>query len=227
MKQPSDDWKSLDIAIEKLPTETNDSYQAFLKFCWLQGKERSPENVAEELGYSVMTCRAWSFDHKWLDRADMVDAIKWKHEFTQRERLLEKDNQKFAEQNRHIKDQAMANARKMLNVANNLLAKAEIVDETVETGMVETKDGRMVPTFTEIRMKSKISDIPRLVDTAVKTARLVQDLPTEIIEAQVPVGADISNLSIEEILALREKNQRYLREKGAERKIETVSEAQN
>ena len=226
-KQPTHEWDSLGIAIRRLDIESQDAYQGFLQYAWLTGKERTSGKVAEILGFSHITVKLWSQEFNWSERVSIVDALRWQREFKEREKLLEKDNQKFAEENRQIKSQAISTSKKMLNVANNLLNSAELIDEMIETGKIETVDGRMVPTHTVIKMKAKISDIPRLVDTAMKVSRLAQDLPTEIVDHQIPIASDLSNLSVEELMDLRDQNQRVLREKGAISKIDLSSNANN
>lgn len=221
------DWESLGIAIERILGEPADAYAAFLQFAWLSGAERTTNKVAEITGFALSTVRMWSTSFDWVDRAAVVDGIKWTHEFKKRQAILEKDTLEFADANRKLKTEGLAAAHKMIATANRLLEKAEVVDEVIETGMVETKDGRMVPTTTEIHMKSKISDIPRLVSTAVTVGRLVQDLPTEIIEDRVPIGADLSNLSVEELLELQERNRAEMRAKNTASKIAPATDAVN
>jgi hypothetical protein len=212
----SDEWKSLGIAIAKLPEETNDNYQAFLAFAWLQGKERSCELVAERTGFGLGTCKIWQMQYRWLERASAVDAQRWLHEHSEREKLLAKDNEEFINANRKVKRKSLQLSNKMLGVASKLLDDAEMSGKVTETGMIETKDGRMVPTLTTIEMKAKISDIPRLVDTAVKVARLAADLPTEIInDLGVRPGTDFKDLSLEELQELQASNRKRLLENGA------------
>lgn len=227
MANDNHDWGSLDIAIQRLEHETPEAYQAFLQYAWLQGVDRCIRVVAEKTGFSVGNMRIWSTDNHWVDRAATIDGLRWMREYKEREKLLEQDNLKFAEENRKIKEKGLRAANKMIDVADHLLQSAEMVDDIIETGHVMTADNRRVPTHTVIKMKAKISDIPRLVDTAIKTSRLVQDLPTEIIENHLPIGTDLRNLSTEDLLAMRERNQQILREKGAASRTETISDANN
>ena len=221
------DWESLGIAIERIPGEAADAYQGFLQYAWLNGAERSSNKVAEITGFPLSTVRMWSTSFDWVDRAAVIDGIKWTHEFKKRQAILEKDTLEFADANRKLKMKGLEASDKMINTALNLLKKAESVDEIIEGDEVETKDGRMVPTTTVIHMKSKISDIPRLVSTAVTVGRLVQELPTEIIEDRVPIGADLSNLSFEELLELQERNRAEMRAKNTASKIAPATDAVN
>lgn len=219
-KTDKQDWDSLGIAIQRVDGETPDAYQAFLQFCWLQGSDRTTKEVAKITGFSTHSTSIWSSNHNWAERAAIVDGLRWAHEYKAREATRQKENEKFAKENQSIKEKAMKAANQMLDVAQHLLQSAEIVDDMIETGHVETVDGRMVPTHTVINMKSKVSDIPRLADTAIKISRLVNDLPTEIIASEIPIGSDLKNLTTEELIALRERNQQILREKGAISKVE-------
>lgn len=225
---PTHDWDSLGIAIERLPDETPDAYSAFLQYAWLMPSQRSCQRVADDTGHAVLSCKRWHKDYNWQDRAATVDGIKWIHEFKAREASVAKDNEKFVEENRRIKEQGLEMSKKMLNVAGKLLDSAELADEIIETDHIMVGD-RKVALNTTIKMKSKVSDIPRLVDTAIKVTRLVQDLPTEIVEfsEQIPVGSDLKGLSVEQLMALREKNQAILREKGAIAGIQTAPDNEN
>ena len=98
----------------------------------------------------------------------------------------------------------------MLDVAENLVQSASLAGKLVETGHVIDQDGRRVPTHTEIHMKAKVSDIPRLVDSAVKNTRLVNDLPTEIIRPVLPAPSELSSLSDEALENLRDDNRKVL-----------------
>lgn len=227
MSEISEQFDALGIAIAKLDSETPEAYQAFLAYAWLQGVDRTLKNVAEKTGFAHISCKMWSDDNNWKDRAAVIDGLRWKAEYEHRESIIRADNDKFIQQNREIKEQGIKIGKQMLAVAGNLLNSAELADEVIATDEIETKDGRIVPTYTTIKMKAKISDIPRLVDTAVKVTRLVQDLPTDIIEMDLPVNADLSKLSVEELIELRDKNQRKMREIAAEGKVETVSDASN
>lgn len=204
-------------------SETNDAYQGFLTFAYLTGKARSLEAVAEKLGYNVHTVKIWCTQYNWIARVDQVDAQRWLREFRERERLTAKDNKKFAERNTKIREKSFAVSEKMLAVAEKLLQSADLAGEIIETGHVETADGRKVATMTEIHMKAKISDIPRLVDTAVKVARLAGDLPTEIVDRMIPATGDLSTLSFEELTKMRDDNREILIEKGAIQKLESLN----
>lgn len=213
----NDYWKSLEIAIAKHPSESNDAYQAFLCFVALRGKQRCLETVAEATGYALSTLKQYQMFYKWLDRADAVDAQVWIREQQDREQIIRKDNEKFAIENAAIKKDVLRIGRKMLKSAENLLQNVEVSGKVIETGHVETKDGRRVATHTTIEMKAKVSDIPRLVDTAVKVTRLANDLPTEIVDLpQLPKAGEIGKLSIEQLQQMREDNRQVLVKKGVD-----------
>lgn len=224
MLKADENLAGLGVAIERLPGEPPDAYQAFLKFAWLQTSERSIERTSKETGYTIATCQVWSMNYKWSDRATEVDAQRWLHEHLEREKLQFEDNKRFVEANREIKERSIATARKMLRVADNLLETADLAGETVETGHVITSDNRSVPTYTTINMKSKISDIPRLVDTAVKVARLAADLPTEIIDPvqRVAKNGNLRDMSDEELEAALAENRERVEKLGAGQILDTI-----
>lgn len=221
------DFDALGISIERLPEETGQAYQAFLQYAWLQHTDRTNNKVAEKTGHSLMSIRGWAINHNWVERAALVDGLRFKFEFQQREQLQAEDNAKLITENRQIKLDGIKIARRMLTVADNLLNSAEVVDQIIETDHVETKDGRMIPTTTTIHMKAKVSDIPRLVDTAVKVSRLVQDLPTDIIQTQMPAATEVREMTTEQLMALREKVQRELRETGLPSAFDSANELSN
>lgn len=217
---------SLDKLIEKQPGESDIEYAAFLFFAAMPPKERHEKTmvprVAEYSGLAAASVWNARAEFSWFDRANLIDAHNWLVENQKRADMLSEDNAKFIQETREIKEKSLDASRKMLSVASNLLDSAELVDQIIETDHVITQDGRRVPTHTTIKMKAKISDIPRLVDTAVKVSRLASELPTEIVENDLAIGADLSQLSDEELLALRHKNHRRLIEKGAASKVTTT-----
>lgn len=200
------EWKGLSIAIEKIEGETTQSYQAFLCYAFLQGTERTYEEVANRTGFNKDTMRMWAHQNKWNERVSAIDATRWLKEFEERESLLKSDNEKFVQANRKIKHQTIEQAEALLKLSSKLITRALDADEVIYGDYVETKDGRMIPTTTTIKMQSKVSDIPRLIDTAVKSIRAVNDLPTEVIERITVSDEDLSNLSIEEIIERRNRN---------------------
>jgi membrane-bound inhibitor of C-type lysozyme len=213
-------WKGMDIAIAMLDTETNDSYQGFLCFVSLKGKQRSTERVAQLLGYHEGTVKIWQQNHKWMDRASGVDAQVFIKEQQERDQLTREDNEKFAKENARFKDRALKITNKMMEVAENLLQSATLANKMVETGHVIDAHGRKVPTHTEIHMKAKVSDIPRLVDTAVKTTRLVNELPTDIVRTTIPNSSALSSMTDEELTRMREDNREVLVRHGLQEVID-------
>lgn len=223
----SDYWKGLGIAIAQLETETNDAYQGFLCFVSLRGKQRSCERVAALLGYSEGGVKLWQMNHKWQERSSAVDAQVFIKEQQDRDQLTREDNEKFAKDNAAIKQKALRITAKMMDVAENLLSKAELDGKVVETGIVTTDDGRKVATHTEIHMKAKVSDIPRLVDTAVKVTRLVNELPTEIVRPILPNTSALAKMSEEELNALADDNREILVRHGVNSIIDNTGSVDN
>lgn len=203
---------SLDLAIAREPDETEAEYECFLKFVSLHGKNRHINVVAEALGYSHVTLISYHKKNRWSDRASIVDAMAWKRQYEQRLDDQKESNIAFAEKNRLLRERALKISDSALSVCEGLLAKAELADEVIETDKVETKDGRIVPIYTTIKMKAKISDIPPLLTSAIRVARLVQDLPTEIIESKVPATTDIASMSDAELNELRDEVAKVLRD---------------
>src|SRR5690348_13460381 len=89
-------WQGIGIAIAKLEGETNDSYQGFLCYVALKGKQRSLDRVANLMGYHPGSVNLWSQQFKWAERASAVDAQVWIKEQQEREQLTREDNEKFA-----------------------------------------------------------------------------------------------------------------------------------
>lgn len=214
-------WKGIGLAIEKLTKEPHQAYEAFLQYAWLQYAERTVARVVKITGLPEFKIQAWFRAFDWQDRASLVDGMRWNHEFRQREAVLSKDNEKFAEMNRSIKERGLAMSTKMLAVAEKLLGDAEISGNIIETDRVTTADGRSVPLMTQINMKAKISDIPRLASTALLLARAIQDLPTEVLDQHkpLPIG-DYSELSLEELEAMRSENRQQLALKSGISKVD-------
>lgn len=223
-KYALEDWDSLDVPIVQEIGEPSDAYQAFLQFAWEQYADRNIARVAQITKYPESRIASWHKNWNWEERASMVDSIRWKYEFRQREKELAKENAEIAQRNRSIKEKGLQITEKMLTVAQNLLNSAELVDEMVESDFVDTADGRRVPTMTVIKMKSKISDIPRLVETAVRTNNLVQGLPTEIVETVSLDSVDLENLSYEQLKQLKEKNEKDLKSLRSAQEISTLEQ---
>lgn len=217
--------KALEATIEKVsPDEPNDAYQAFLRYASYIGKQRTLERVASDLGFGLTTVQVWSSRYQWMKRVDQVDAQRWIIEHRKREELLEQDNKHFIEENREIKQKSITIAKKMLNTATNLLSSADLAGKVIETDKVTLLDGSVVPLKTTIEMKSKVSDIPRLVEVAVKVARLSADLPTEIVRPQILSSDDLEKLSAEELLQLAQDNRAELNRLGI---TQNISDANN
>lgn len=223
----SHEWDSMGIAIRKLDSETEDAYQAFLSYAWLVGTERKHATVATRLGYILAEIKEWARANDWSERASAVDAIRWTMEMKSRNDLISEDNKRFVQENQQVKNNALRVSQKMLKEAERLLDQALVADEVQETGFITLDDGRQVATTTIVKMKSRVSDIPRLVDTAIKTSRLVQDLPTEIVENHLPLGADLESLSLDELMQLRETNLKAINQKSGLGKVDQISNASN
>lgn len=218
-------YKERDITrvnIEKLPGETPDAYQAFLVFARLQFGDRIKPNVAAITGYSMVAINGWSVDFDWTNRANVLDA---EEEILIREdrlKLMKQDNVRYAEQSRKIKDKAFELGEKMVDAAADLLSNVKFIEKVVKTGEVETKDGRMVETHTEIHFKAKVSDIPRLADVGMKITQLAAGLPTEIIETNSVDLQQIKNLSREEIIAQIEAEEQEIAKRSGDKKLSLV-----
>lgn len=218
------DWHSLGVAIEKLPDEPSEAYQAFLAYAWLQYGERTYTGAAQRANMAPQTVSRYAQEFDWANRVSAVDAARWLKEFRDREALTEDDNRRYVEANRDAKDKLLNISQKMVEVAAKLIDSALISDEVIEGDMIQGADGIMYPTSTIINMKAKISDIPRLVDTAAKTMRMINDLPTEAVERNAEfLTQDYSNLSEEEIIALRNQNRLEMLRLGAIEKLESVN----
>jgi hypothetical protein len=218
-------YEALGVAIDRLEGETAVAYQAFLIYSGLIGKDRTAERVADKTHFPVTSVKAWMSQNQWQDRVANVDAQRWLIDYQEKQKLTEDDNKRFIEENRHIKRETIRAGKKMLQVANNLLDSATMADEIRETGYVITADNRSVPTTTQIFMKAKVSDIPRLVDTAIKASRLAQDLPTEIIDnlvAGTPGSRDLSQLTEAEIEELAQENRKKLNFLTGVNKLDTI-----
>ena len=215
------EYEGLEKAIQRFSEyESGDAYQAFLTYAFLSGKDRTIERCAEMMGYEKRTIAGWYGSYQWKERADQVDAQRWLRDFRIREQETAKDNRHFIDENRKIKREAIKISQKMLNVASNLLDSAELAGKVIETGEVETIDGRFVKTKTEIHMKAKISDIPRLADVGVKLARAANDLPTEPIDPTIAPTSNLQSLSKEELERMREDNRDILIKHGAVQKLD-------
>lgn len=205
---------SIEKLIERYDGETETEYSAFLYFSSLSPKERIgpgiTKKVSEYSGLTETSVVVTKNRHSWNDRALLIDAHNWMIENEKRQALLSKDNEHFIQENREVKNESLQISKQMLTVAKKLLQNAELVDDIIETGWVETNDGRRVATTTQIKMRAKVSDIPRLVETAVKVSRLAADLPTEILANDINRVTDLSNMTDEEIMELRAKNNKEL-----------------
>jgi hypothetical protein len=192
-------YKERDITrlnIEKLPGETPDAYQAFLIFARLQFGDRTKPNVAAITGYSAIAIAGWSTQFNWTERANILDAEEEILIREDRMKLMKKDNLQFAEKAKAIK--------------------------VVKTGEVETKDGRMVETHTEIIFKAKVSDIPRLADVGMKITQLAAGLPTEIVETNAIDVSKLKDLTREELIAQMEKEEQEIQRLQADKKLRLV-----
>lgn len=214
--------------IERIEGETPNEYSAFLAFAQLPPSQRIGADMMKYVAENSMLVAAQiphiRSKNQWHERANQIDAHNWMVDHQKREKLREADNEKFIAESRLIQEKALKLSDQMMDVAGHLLTSAKLIDKTIETGHVTTKDGRKVPTVTTVHMKSKVSDIPRLAEVGMKMARLAADLPTEIIETDLAAGADLSNLSDEELIALREKNHRTLLEKSGILKSNTPTD---
>lgn len=220
-------WQGMQIAIAKVDRETPDSYQGFLCYASLKGKDRSIDRVAQLLGYHVGTVNLWSQQFKWQERSSAVDAQVFIKEQQERDQLTREDNERFARENSKVKDRAIKITNSMLDVAENLLKSATLAGKLVETGHIVDQDGRRVPTHTEIHMKAKISDIPRMVDSAIKNTRLVNELPTEIVRPVLPSSSQLKNMSTEELQQMSEDNREILVRHGVQSIIDQTGSGNN
>lgn len=221
--------KTLEQIVQRRDDESQGAFSAFLAYCSLPTKERLNQSqvlklVAEATGLSESTLFQYRQLYDWDERVSQVEAQRWIREEADRQEQIAADNKKFVAQNRKLKERTNNISLSMLEVAEKLLEKVKVSDEKIEEGFVETVDGRKVPTFVQYHVKAKVSDIPRIVESALKAQRYIQDLPTEVVETEIPIGADLSGLTVEELIALREKNQQILREKGALGKVQQISD---
>lgn len=199
--------QTLAIAIAKFSDdEPNDAYQAFLCYVSLSGPARDTETTAIWSGYTKVQCKEWSEIYNWAARADAVDAQRWLYEEQQRQEFCKSDNIEFADKNREIKKQGQDILSKMLGVASKLLDHALEADEIKEIGHATTDDGRRVAIQTITKMTAKVSDIPRLVSTSITMSRLLNDLPTEIVDNRNIIPSNLQSLSWEELQRLEEDN---------------------
>lgn len=210
--------------IERQENEPPNAFTAFLFFASLIPSERPGHiafpKVAAHVQTDVQNIRRWFNNYQWDERVSTYDAYVFLENHKQRSQLAQQDNIRWVEEHRKAKDRTLNIADKMLSVAENLLSTAEMSGKVIETDKIQTADGRMVPTKTIIHMKSKVSDIPRLVEVAVKTQRLAADLPTEIIEDRDGImTADLSTLTDEELQSLIEKNNKEIIQLGATAKV--------
>lgn len=196
--------------IQPMEGETMAQFQAFLCFCSLAYTERQLEKVAKETGFSFNSVKMWSAQHKWIERAMRVDAHRWTEEFKRKQELTQEDNKKYILANRRVKDKTLALNEKLLGVLEKMVDKASKADEVQILDYVETKDGRVVPQTMQVITSFKFSDIPRTLDTIVKTARALNDLPLEE-KPQLPAfDADPKELTYEELVAAREENLKHI-----------------
>lgn len=209
--------------IQKLPEETTDSYQAFLVFARLQFGDRKLSHVAAITGYSEKAVNGWSADFNWVDRANILDAQEEIIIREDRMKLLKADNVRYAEKSREIKDKAFELGGKMVEAAQDLLSNIKFIDKIIETDKVETKDGRMIATHTQIIMKAKVSDIPRLADSGMRMTQLATGMPTEIIEINPFDISQIKTLSDEQIVAQIEFSDREIQKRSGDKKLKLVS----
>lgn len=175
--------------IEKRDTESATAYTAFLKFARLPESDRRSEVanpiLAEFTGLSINTIKQYRHDFEWDERASMIDAYHFKLDFEANRKEFEKDRVKYIEHNRQIKEKSIEHLKGMSNVIGQLISYGELIGKEEPTDFVETKDGRTVPTYTVVNMKAKVADIATLMNSMVKLTRLVNDLPTTIIENRV------------------------------------------
>jgi hypothetical protein len=210
------------LNIAKVPGETADAYQAFLVYARLQFGDRTKDNVVKGTGYSDVSVKNWMLDFNWIERANVCDAEEEILIREDRQQLMKQDNLRFAEKSRAIKDKAFSLGEEMIDAAKDLLSNVKFIDRVINTGEVETKDGRFVPTHTEIIMKAKVSDIPRLADVGIKITQLAAGLPTEIIETNSINTTEIKNLSREEILAQIEAEENEINKLSGDKKLRLV-----
>jgi hypothetical protein len=218
-------YKERDITrlnIEKLPGETPDAYQAFLIFARLQFGDRTKPNVAAITGYSAIAIAGWSTQFNWTERANILDAEEEILIREDRMKLMKKDNLQFAEKAKAIKEKAFSLGEEMVDAARDLLSNVKFIDKVVKTGEVETKDGRMVETHTEIIFKAKVSDIPRLADVGMKITQLAAGLPTEIVETNAIDVSKLKDLTREELIAQMEKEEQEIQRLQADKKLRLV-----
>jgi hypothetical protein len=218
-------YKERDITrlnIDKLPGETPDAYQAFLIYARLQFGDRTKDNVSVITGYSGVAIAGWSTKFNWIERANILDAEEEILIREDRMRLMKQDNIRFAEKAKEIKEKAFSLGEEMVDAARDLLKNTKFIDKVVETGEVETKDGRMVKTHTEIHFKAKVSDIPRLADVGMKITQLAAGLPTEIIESNSVDVAKIKELSREEIYAQIEAEEKEIARRTGDKKLRLI-----
>lgn len=219
-----DEYQSLKIAIEKhSEDEPNEAYQAFLQYVSFSGPSRTFEKVVAWSGYNAAQIREWARTYEWVKRADGVDAQRWLYEEQKRQEACQADNQEFAENNRKLKKEGQTILSKMLTVSSKLLDAALDANQVKETGWVKTDDGREVPTMTTIEMKAKISDIPRLVATSIQMSRLINDLPTEIVDINRNiVPSNLANFSWEQLEQLEKDNREVLNRVSGAQKLTEV-----
>lgn len=208
--EENQDWLTVKQLIERLHDEPTDAYVAFLKYSALPLGERSLERIAKTERITMNKLKDWYGRYDWADRTELLEGARWRQNWNQRQEIDSQENQRYAKKNRELKDRALRVSDKLLTVGEKLLDDAVVAGDIKETDYVETKDGRRVALTTQVFMKSKVGDIPRLFTTAIDVVRKVNDLPTEAIDPTkiLPVGRKLTEYTDDELNELSEENAR-------------------
>jgi hypothetical protein len=200
---------AIEEIIQRYPTESAVEYAGFLEYARLPKHRREDKSglleIAEKLGQPSASIVRHKNLYNWDDRVALLDAYEFKREFEQRQSILSKDNERYIEQTRKVKNGLQMQLEKALSVLEGLLDYALMAGREIKTGEILTQDGVLMPTHTRIEMKAKVSDISPLLRAIAHTSRLINDLPTEIVENKIIETSDLSSLTTQEIEELLSK----------------------
>lgn len=199
--------------IKQEPEESTNAWFAFLFWVGLPISERNSDakamqKTAAYVGLELSTITVYRVNYRWDERAKLIEAHLFKLQFDDRRKAMEADNLQFASDTKEIQTKAIAVAKKLLNIAEQLADTVPLSNKVLETDYVKAlqPDGstKTVPTTTQIIMKAEVKDIAPLVRVAIDTPLKVMGLPTEVVQPEVVRNvAEIPQMSDDDITEQR------------------------
>lgn len=164
--------------------ESPNAYAAFGHFARMEAKDRVMDKalpiISKKTNLTVWTLREYVTDHKWNERASLIDAYLLKLDILERQKQNAELNLAFIETNRKLKVSMMENLEKGMNLLTAILS-----DESVQ------------------EMKFKVTDVGSLVKALKEGVALVNEIPTEVINNRPLAVKDFNSIeSLDELDAL-------------------------